>query len=779
MKYLFSILLLVQVSVIAFGQETWSKARVFTENHNLNELAALGIDITEGTFKKGVYFESDFSSAQLAKIEVAGFRYQILVDDVSSWYRERNEGKSFNVADYFKGTTQWPVPENFQLGSMGGHATFDEAVAALDEMHTLYPDLISQKQSIGQSIEGREIWMVKISDHPGVQEDEPEVLYTAIHHAREPAGLMNLLYYMWYLLENYESDPLIQQIVDTTQLYFVPVVNPDGYVYNQTTNPGGGGMWRKNRRNNSGTSCMGVDINRNYGYMWGLDNNGSSPDPCDEDYRGEAAFSEPETAAIRDFVEAHEFVNALNYHTYSNLLLYAWGYTPDPSPDDDLFYAHSQLYTQDNHYTFGPGSTTIYPTNGGSDDWMYGEQSTKPKILAYTPELGGSDDGFWCPVDRIVPIAQENMIQNILAALFAGQYASVQDLSPTVNPSVSSAVDFSFKRLGLKDGGTYSVSLIPASGWVTSTGAPVIFNNPGLLDEESGSISYELDPAIPQGTAYQLVLQVDNGSFIFNDTLNKVFGTLQTLFEDDATTLDNWTPGNWGITSQNYVSPPSSITDSPNGDYGNNQINVCQLNEGIDLANAVYAQLTFNARWEIEQGWDYVQLLVSADNGSWTPLAGQYTVTGNGNQAPGQPLYDGFQTEWVTESIDLSQFIGMQVKFRFLLKSDGWVTEDGFYFDDFTVQIIQPGTTDISAEPSHQFAVWPNPADRTLQVEFYEPLSGTLELYNSQGERFYRTYVSDTPRQRIDISSLPEGVWFVRLITGDGTVIPKKIVIQH
>ena len=142
------------------------------------------------------------------------------------------------------------------------------------------------------------------------------------------------------------------------------------------------------------------------------------------------AFSEPEIAAVRDFCENHEFTYALNYHTYSNLLLYPWGWTEEPCEDDATFFAHSVLMTVDNHYTFGSGSTTIYPTNGGSDDWMYGEQTTKDKIFAYTPELGGSNDGFWCDLDRIVPIAQENMIQNILAAAFSGMYADVSDVTP-------------------------------------------------------------------------------------------------------------------------------------------------------------------------------------------------------------------------------------------------------------------------------------------------------------------------------------------------------------
>jgi len=105
---------------------------------------------------------------------------------------------------------------------------------------------------------------------------------------------------MWYLLENYSSDPSIKNIVDNTEMYFIPVVNPDGYIYNQTTNPNGGGLWRKNRRNN-GDNTYGVDLNRNYSYNWGYDNTGSSGNTNSDTYRGPSPFSEPESRIMRDF----------------------------------------------------------------------------------------------------------------------------------------------------------------------------------------------------------------------------------------------------------------------------------------------------------------------------------------------------------------------------------------------------------------------------------------------------------------------------------------------
>lgn len=136
----------------------------------------------------------------------------------------------------------------FGFGSMGGFYTLAEVLTELDNMKVLFPNLITTKVSIGNTIESRPMYMVKISDNPDIDENEPEVLYTALHHAREPQSMMQMIYFMYYLLENYNSNPSVQYLVNNRELFFIPVVNPDGYEYNRSTYPTGGGMWRKNRK---------------------------------------------------------------------------------------------------------------------------------------------------------------------------------------------------------------------------------------------------------------------------------------------------------------------------------------------------------------------------------------------------------------------------------------------------------------------------------------------------------------------------------------------------
>ena len=313
---------------------------------------------------------------------------------------------------------------DFENGSMGGYFTFDEIIEFIDELSSECSDIISEKISIGQSLEGRDIWMVRVSDNPNLEEGEPEVLYTGLHHSREPMSYMNLLYFMNYLCENYSTDMGIQNLVNNRELYFVPAVNPDGLIYNQSYAPNGGGLQRKNvletcAINNNDDSWDGVDLNRNYGFQWGHDNEGSSSNGCDQTYRGNSPFSEPETVAIKNLVESHDFKIALNYHSYSNILIYPFGWDYNlipPEEDYEVFIEYGQEMTQFNGYEIGTGPELLYPVNGEACDWMYGEHG----VIAYTPEIGSFMDGFWPQTDRIIPLAEENLHPNKFVATAAG-----------------------------------------------------------------------------------------------------------------------------------------------------------------------------------------------------------------------------------------------------------------------------------------------------------------------------------------------------------------------
>ena len=404
-----------------YGKETpakYSQARIYITSKNdilALQKAGLGFDHID---YQGTYFETVLNNNEVDLLKKTAWPYDIVIDDLEAEYRRRPQFSQAQMSALEAEMKKQYGIAGFNFGSMGGYYTFTEVVAELDEMRSLFPALISVKQSIGNSIEGRTIWMVRISDNPDVDESEEEVLYTALHHAREPQSMATVIYFMWHLLENYGSDPNVTFLVQNREMYFVPVVNPDGYVYNETTNPNGGGLWRKNRRNNGG-GIFGVDLNRNYGYKWGFDNNGSSPNPSSDTYRGTAAFSEPETRVIRNFAIGHNFTRALNYHSYFNVLVFPWGYLPNFfTPDHALFTAFAQDMTQFNHYAYGtPNQKVGYVANGDANDWFYGEQVAKNKVIAFTTEVGSNSDGFWPSQSRIIPLAEENIYPNLVLAM--------------------------------------------------------------------------------------------------------------------------------------------------------------------------------------------------------------------------------------------------------------------------------------------------------------------------------------------------------------------------
>ena len=246
--------------------------------------------------------------------------FTLIHEDLTRYYVERNLNQALSTPPSLGANLTPP----FGSGSQGGFYSWSQVVSVLDQITAAYPDLTTDKFSIGQSLEGRDIWCVKISDNPDVDENEPEVRFDAMHHAREPQSMQCTLWLMLDLLENYGTDPLATYLVNEREMWFLPVVNPDGYVYNESIAPGGGGLWRKNRRNN-GSGNFGVDLNRNYSFQWGFDDVGSSTFTGSETYRGSSPTSEPEIAAMEAFLSSRNFAASLSSHTFGAYWLGPWG----------------------------------------------------------------------------------------------------------------------------------------------------------------------------------------------------------------------------------------------------------------------------------------------------------------------------------------------------------------------------------------------------------------------------------------------------------------------
>ena len=787
MKKYTIVLIFIFQSISSQNLDIFHKVKInYSKAEDLIKLANNGVGIDHGINKKNHFFISDFSVRDLNKINSLGFKYEILIEDVTNFYQSRNSSKSINKSnDYCETGVNYITPENYDLkdgDDFGGFYTYNEMLNELDDMHNQYPNLISERVDlkdysytntphIHETYEGRFLQLVKISDNPEIVEDEPQILYTALHHAREPGSMQQLIYFMWYLLENYDSNNSIKQIIDNSELYFVPCVNPDGYVYNETSEPSGGGMWRKNRRDNHG-----VDNNRNYSYVDGNGNevwntSGTSSNPNGSTYAGDEPFSEAENKAIRYLVESKNFKLALNNHTYGNLLLYPYGYDYNqPTEDNDIYeFITSELVSENNYDNII--SADLYPAAGDSDDFMYGmliteDNQIREKIFAMTPEIGSS---FWPQSSTIEDLCKGMLKLNLTAAKMIGNYAKLKDNTSNFVSNLNFESNFSVQRLGISNDSEFFISVIPVSSNIEDISSSISIGPIEIGEIFNDSFYIALDESIEEGDSIIYKYVLNNGLYDEEITVTKIYGQTQIIIEDESDNFSNFWNDNseWSNTYEEYLSPETSITDSPYSNYSNNSEEIIQLTDPINLSGFVYAEINFDAKWNIESGYDYVQLEISNDNGnSWIPQCGKYTKIGieTHDYAFDEPLYDGNQSQWINESILLSDYIGDEIFVRFKLYSDGGLRRDGFYFDNFIIRGISENLNFSETEQINSY-IYPNPAENYLNIQSNTNIN-KLEIYNILGQKILEK--SDENILELKTKILNPGIYIVKLYSDQG-----------
>ncbi|MBE0570766.1 MAG: immune inhibitor A [Ignavibacteriaceae bacterium] len=800
MKLFLSILMVFSITVYS---QDYKKIKLSLNNEfELQKASSIALDFEEAVIDKAGGIQIFVNEDEFQAISASGLNYEILIDDWFAYYNslpipseaEKEIIKLESQRDF--GVT------GFGFGSMGGYYTLAEIEADLDEMFQLYPNLITQKFSIGTSVEGRTIWAVKISDNPNISENEPAVGFDALVHAREPQSMATQMYFMWYLLENYGSDPEANYLVNNREIFCVPCFNPDGYEYNRSTDPNGGGFWRKNRRN-SGGGCIGIDLNRNFGYKWAYDNSGSSPDPCSETYRGASAFSEPESQAIRDFAILNNYNTHFNMHTYGGYILYPWGYIDAETPDSLTYREFAALLTSFSGYAFGSGGQLLgYNSNGSIRDWMYGEQLLKNKTFGYTIEIG---DDFWPSQSQIYPIAQQNLRTMIYQSFLAGDY--VQLVNPNFNKEFflpADAIELSpeFKNKGLAFAYNLTFELTSPSQYINiNTGSSSLDSIPARSSATLNTpLSFLISAAAPLEEEIQLVLTTrTNGDLLSSDTTTLIIGYPVFMFED---TTNNpaalWTitktPASspqWDSTYKSFYSGPNSYTDSKNGNYINSATVAMTLTNSVDLSGIVNPKLKYWTKFNIESDWDYGQVQISTNNGTtWIALTGQYTEPAVGSfQPPGEPVYDGSQSNWVKEEISLASYTSSPIKIRFRLRTDNNTTRDGWYLDDIGVFFYTIPTNILSdEEPVYKFSLnqnYPNPFNPSTKIKYTIPsviASGAkqsqlviLTVYDVLGNEVATLVNEEQPAgeyevefnavsQSGNVRNLPSGIYFYQLL---------------
>ncbi len=636
-------------------------------------------------------FDVRVSPEEYGQLVAHGIQHDLVINNVQELIDAEKSRLELNAP--------WQPGGAPDAGFFDDFHTYDEIKAYFQTLAATYPTLATY-EVLGKSLENRDIFGLRISG-PGNSPARPAYLIQGTQHAREWGNTSCTVYHADALLTQYATNPTVKSLVDSLEFIVVPIVNPDGYVYTWGPNR----LWRKNRRDNGG-GCFGVDPNRNWGYEWV--GGGSSTDPCSETYRGPSAFSEPETQVMRDFTIANTKIKAaMDFHSFSQLILWPWGYTNAFSPDQAKFNTiglnmQAAIKSKYNKtYDAGPVYTTIYPVNGGAVDWWYGARN----ILGYSIEVRDTGGyGFIMPPAEIIPNAEENFAASIALATALAQPVNMSLLTPVpgyIAPETPTPMQAKIEP------GTGTIK--PGSATIhTRVGTSGPFTPSSMTDQGNNVYQGNIQPA-PCFSDVQFYFSVETtDNKVWNLPLAGPSAPYQTKaiqqvvkYEDTAEVNQGWTVGAPGDTAISGVwnrMDPQPTAAQPGDDHtptpgvncwvtdGNagSQIGSFDVDGGattltsptIDASGLVGDVFISYWRWySNDQGGapntDSMPISISSNNGAtWTQLE---LVTENANA-------------WVNKQFNLTT-LGIsptsQMKLRLVARDEG------------TGSIIEAGVDDV------------------------------------------------------------------------------------
>lgn len=728
------------------AQGKYTKVKIYPPADKVKTSRLMGLlQIDHFHDEAGGAIITEIGQPELDKLRSTGFQFEILNGDIEKdllaenkkYFEDRQKGLiradgspagdlAGRVAIEQAGNTVANIiatPSAFQVQSgspnLGGYYTFAQMNTAMNALVAAYPALAS-KTSLGLSIEGRDIWCIKISDNVLTDEaNEPEVLYMGLQHAREAIGGSSMIFFMQYLCEQYAVNSRIKDLVDNREIYIIPCMNPDGWEYNRSTNPNGGGMWRKNRKIiATGPTQYGVDLNRNWGVDWAncpvsdLSCGDPSPVTANDTYWGSSAFSEPETQAVRTFVKTRNFVAMIDQHAYGPYYSLPFGRPSLHTGADSLTLMDQQFYThipalmgKYNGMRAGNSDQSVgYEVAGGVKDWMLKGEigvGTKGKVYGMTGEggYGAAAVTFWPPAAQIINLCKGMTYQNLQLLFSAGSYVDIQDAKDIALSATSGTLDFKIKRIGLANQ-PVTVTAIPLIN-ISAVGSPVVINSlPGYYDTYAGNISYTLPGSITSGQRVKFAWKVETGGYTYYDTITKFYNPVQ-LFADNMETgivSTNWVvSAGWNYVTDSGYAATRALTESPGAKYPASvtTARTARYNGTLNLSDASAAFLVFQTKHRAENFRDKLQIQVSPDGTTWTAIAGKTTIQEPGtlesSTINGQPALTGIKDDWVNEVFDLSAYLTQPaLRFRFAFTSDASgsfyaAQDEGFYIDNLKV----------------------------------------------------------------------------------------------
>jgi uncharacterized repeat protein (TIGR01451 family) len=773
-----------QSTNLAKNDEKYSQVRIFAKtDQDFKKIQQAGLFLDHGIRKPGIYFETWLSETEINLLNNSGVPYQVTIDDWDTYYNSRQN--LMTPAELEAQMKQVKDVDNIShsiYGTMNnGAMKYSEVMLKLDSMRTWYPNLISVKWSIGTTYESRNQWVVRITKNPDNPSGRPQVFLHALIHAREPESMEQQFYFVFWLLENYNIDPIATYILNNREIIWLPIVNPDGYVFNEP----GGGQWRCNRHFTTG-SCGPVDPNRNFGIysFWNSTNGGSSTDPCNGGqgtYRGAFPNSELETSNIRTLYYANNFKTGLGGHTYGNYMIkpYAWS-DPQGTPDDAMFNVFLNDLTLVNHYTKGfPSQTVGYYVRGDADDFYYYDSlNTSAHTYFMTPETGTT--GFWPTQAELIPLAQGMLWANQYICLIAGPYVNVTSTAfnqPTYNPGQSGTYKVRFMNKGVMTANNVKVQWIPVNTYVTIPTQQYNYATLNTFQSDSATFNFTLASGVPVNCAVPTTLKVLlDTNVIYTQSVYIYVGNGTLFLADSAENgIGNWTTqGSWAVNASQYHSPTHSFAYAP---YGNNINYSLTLTNPINMSSAPVCYLNFWNRYDVENGYDFGYVEISSDNGSsWQTIS----------------TYTGTNLTWTQQSFDITSYVNAsnQVKLRFRLYSDANTVGQGWWIDDikFTNYCrAMLGVNSNNNKIPDRFALeqnYPNPFNPATLIKFQLPKQTqvSIKVFDLLG-REVAVLVNDVKQPgyyeiRFDGSSLASGMYFYKIEAGTFIETKKMVLIK-
>ncbi|XP_002759556.1 mast cell carboxypeptidase A [Callithrix jacchus] len=337
------------------------------------------------------------SQAIQSALDQNNMHYEILIHDL----QEEIE-KQFDVKEEIPGRH-----------SYAKYNDWEKIVAWTEKMMDKHPEMVSRIK-IGSTVENNSLYVLKVGKK---NERRKAIFMDCGIHAREWVSPAFCQWFVYQATKTYGRNKIMTKLLDRMNFYILPVFNVDGYIWSWTKDR----MWRKNRSKNQNSKCIGTDLNRNFNASW--NSISDTKNPCAGNYRGSAPESEKETKAVTDFIRSHlnEIKVYITFHSYSQMLLFPYGYTSKLPPNYDVLAKVAKIGTDvlstryETRYIYGSIKSTIYPVSGSSLDWAY-DVGIKHSFAFELRDKGKY--GFLLPESQIKPTCRETM----LAVKFIAKY---------------------------------------------------------------------------------------------------------------------------------------------------------------------------------------------------------------------------------------------------------------------------------------------------------------------------------------------------------------------